>query len=105
LIHNANAHSENLHALLKPQNLHGKRKFSEIKDQAAGRGKIKALLRYIRDTTGQKDHRDLKIPVYMEKVVEHEEKWRLTMAVDRERYQPIIKIRDAKSHKGLPNVI
>ncbi|KAG9501540.1 hypothetical protein J7337_007231 [Fusarium musae] len=41
----------------------------------------------------------------MEKVVEHEEKWRLTMAVDRERYRPIIKIRDAKSHKGLPNVI
>ncbi|KAF5568596.1 succinyl ligase subunit beta [Fusarium napiforme] len=53
----------------------------------------------------EKNHRDLTIPVYMEKVVEPEEKWRLTMAVDRERYRPIIKIRDAKSHKGLPNVI
>ncbi|RKL50768.1 hypothetical protein BFJ72_g221 [Fusarium proliferatum] len=27
------------------------------------------------------------------------------MAVDRERYQPIIKIQDAKHHQGFPNVI
>ncbi|KAF5972382.1 succinyl ligase subunit beta [Fusarium coicis] len=53
----------------------------------------------------EKNHRDLTIPVYMEKVVEHEEKWRLTMAVDRERCRPIIEIRDAKSHKGLPHVV
>ncbi|KAF5602267.1 succinyl ligase subunit beta [Fusarium pseudocircinatum] len=90
---------------METQNLYGKRKFSEIKEQAAGRGKIKALLRYIRDTTGQKDHKDLTIPVYMEKVMEHEEKWRLTMAVDRERYRPIIKIRDPNNAQGLPNVI
>ncbi|KAI1041379.1 hypothetical protein LB505_005669 [Fusarium chuoi] len=96
---------KNLHALLKPQNIHGERKFSEIRDKTYGRGKIKALLRYIRDTTGQKDHRDLTIPVYMEKVEEHEEKWRLTMAVDRERYRPIIKIRDAEHQQGFPNVI
>lgn len=101
----ANVQSENLHALLKPQNIHGERKFSEITDKTYGKGKIKALLRYIRATTGQKDHRDLTIPVYMEKVEEHEEKWRLTMAVDRERYRPIIKIQDAKHHQGFPNVI
>jgi succinyl-CoA synthetase beta subunit len=41
----------------------------------------------------------------MEKVVEHEEKWRLTMAVDRERYRPVIKIRDTKDPKGLPTVL
>jgi len=105
LVHHANVHSENPHALLKPQNLHGKRKFSEITQETDGKRKIKALLRYIRDTTGQKDHRDLPVPVYREKVVEHEEKWRLTMAVDRERYRPIIKIRDAKDPQGLPSVL
>ncbi|KLO82740.1 LSC2-succinate-CoA ligase beta subunit [Fusarium fujikuroi] len=41
----------------------------------------------------------------MEQVEEHEEKWRLTMAVDRERYRPIIKIQDAKHHQGFSNVI
>ncbi|KAH7253534.1 succinyl-CoA synthetase-like protein, partial [Fusarium redolens] len=65
----------------------------------------KLLLRYVRETTRQKDHRDLTIPLFMEKVVEHEEKWRLTMAVDRERYRPVIKIRDTKDPKGLPTVL
>ncbi|TXC07354.1 hypothetical protein FocTR4_00003328 [Fusarium oxysporum f. sp. cubense] len=63
------------------------------------------LMKQVKETTGQKDHRDLTIPLYMEKAVEHEEKWRLTMAVDRERYRPIIKIRDTKDPQGLPNAL
>ncbi|KAJ4121909.1 hypothetical protein NW765_004734 [Fusarium oxysporum] len=43
--------------------------------------------------------------VMMQRFVEHEEKWRLTMAVDRERYRPIIKIRDTKDPQGLPNAL
>ncbi|PCD42038.1 hypothetical protein AU210_004574 [Fusarium oxysporum f. sp. radicis-cucumerinum] len=89
----------------RPQTLRGKRKFSEITHETWGKDRIKVLLRYIRETTGQKDHRDLTIPLYMEKFVEHEEKWRLTMAVDRERYRPIIKIRDTKDPQGLPNAL
>ncbi|KAH7178044.1 succinyl-CoA synthetase-like protein [Fusarium sp. MPI-SDFR-AT-0072] len=96
---------KNPHAILKPQTLHGKRKFSETTHETWGKDRIKVLLRYIRETTGQKDHRDLTIPLYMEKAVEHEEKWRLTMAVDRERYRPIIKIRDTKDPQGLPNAL
>ncbi|KAF5625685.1 succinyl ligase subunit beta [Fusarium sp. NRRL 52700] len=76
--------------------IRSKRAGQELMDRIGGGDK---------NTTGQKNHRDLTIPIYMEKVEEHREKWRLTMAVDRERYRPIIKIRDAEDPQRLPNVI
>ncbi|KAI1063577.1 hypothetical protein LB506_005329 [Fusarium annulatum] len=84
-----------------PQSIHGERNtFSEITDKTYGKGQIKALPRYIRDATGQKDHRDLKIPVYWKRLRNMKRS-----GVSLWLYRPIIKIQDAKHHKGFPNVI
>ncbi|KAG5656687.1 hypothetical protein KAF25_010240 [Fusarium avenaceum] len=76
----------------------------EITKEDLLNGKVGTELgQFRRSNTGGRSTKESKVKMLMEYLVEHDQKWRLSMAVDRESYRPVVRIRQDPNDTKLPD--
>ncbi|KAF4446209.1 hypothetical protein F53441_10185 [Fusarium austroafricanum] len=88
---------------IKPQDLTGRPQVPKLADLELARQPVQDVLGYFKKQNEKRTPKSARIPLYVEGFTPYDTKWRLTMAVDREKYRPVIKIRNCEDSVGLPD--